>query len=66
MFRQSLAVAWDHRRVLGAAGDSKGSGQMLLVAGFTARAQGSTLPCGKGRGQGKAPSACQINLRLFT
>lgn len=59
-------MAWDHKRVLGAAGDSKGSGQMLLVAGFTARVQGSTLPCGKGRGQGMVQSACQINLRLFT
>lgn len=45
------SLAGDRRRVPGTAGDSKGTGQKLWVM----RARGSTQPCGKGRGQGKAP-----------
>lgn len=47
-FRQSLAVAGDHRRVPGGPGDSKGWGQMPLVVSWQEQEAAPCLWGGKG------------------
>lgn len=64
-FRQSSAAAGDHRRVPGGAADSKGWGQMPLVASWREQ-EAAPCPVGREGGLGKAQAACQINLQLFT